>query len=49
LLEDENRRRAFGEAGYRRVVEHFGIEQTVQEIEAIYREVLAKHGRPANN
>jgi len=39
LLEDEGRRKAFGDAARRRVQEHFDVCHTAEALEEVYREV----------
>lgn len=39
LLADPARRRAMGEAGRARVIEHFGIDRTVTRVQALYDEL----------
>ena len=41
LLADEPLRRAFGEAGRRRAVEHFSVERVVAQYRSVYEGVLA--------
>ena len=41
LLADEPLRRAFGEAGRRRALEHFAVERVVAQYRAVYEGVLA--------
>jgi len=40
LLEDEGRRKAFGDAARRRVQEHFDVRHTAEALEEVYREVV---------
>jgi len=47
LLRDPARARAFGAAGRRRWAERFTAERMVRATEALYREELARAGRPA--
>ncbi|MBF8258821.1 MAG: hypothetical protein HW377_1195 [Actinobacteria bacterium] len=45
LLRDPERARAMGEAGRRRVVEHFSLEKMVREIESLYDSLLSGAAR----
>ena len=45
LLDHPDEARAMGNAGRRRVIEHFGVEQYVNGIEEIYDELLSSHVR----
>jgi sugar transferase (PEP-CTERM/EpsH1 system associated) len=45
LLEDEDRRRAMGEASRQVMVERYSWEAQVAKLEALYEEVLAERGR----
>jgi glycosyltransferase involved in cell wall biosynthesis len=45
LLENPELARRFGEAGRRRVEEHFSVERSVRETESLYRELVAAGGR----
>ena len=40
LLSDAPRSRAMGERGRQRIAERFSIERTVEDTEALYREIL---------
>jgi glycosyltransferase involved in cell wall biosynthesis len=44
LLRDPERRRAFGEAGRAFAAEHFSVERMVERVNAVYLELLARHG-----
>ncbi len=46
LLAEPDRARAMGEAGRRRVREHFPLSRTVREIEELYGMILPRGGRP---
>lgn len=43
LLEDKDRARRLGEAGYQRAAQEFGIERNVQKTEALYAKLLASN------
>jgi glycosyltransferase involved in cell wall biosynthesis len=47
LLDDPDRRRAYGEAGVKRVKEHFGWPTVAQQTEAVYADVAAHRGQEA--
>lgn len=44
LLRGPARAQAMGQAGRRRVLDHFTIEQTARKVEAVYEEVLRRKG-----
>jgi glycosyltransferase involved in cell wall biosynthesis len=44
LLREPDLRRRMGEAGRKRVAEHFSVEQMVQKTEALYEHLLAEKG-----
>jgi sugar transferase (PEP-CTERM/EpsH1 system associated) len=44
LLRDPDLRRRMGEAGRKRVAEHFSVEQMVQKTEALYEHLVAEKG-----
>ena len=44
ILTDDGLRRAMGQAGRRRAVEHFASERILPQYEAVYEELIERNG-----